>query len=272
MTGLFKVYESNQTHFQIGDNTNLFDWTYVENVAYAHLLAADKLSVESRENEKAPPTDEPPPLTAAEYELIGRPLPSIDLTTGKHRNPTSKARPLGPYVEPPPTGEKLEAAFASDVSLDPPRPVARTRFDALSEPAISRAKMHNPDTSPLQVAGQTFFITNGEPCYFWDFPRLVWYKLDDIYPGRRKPRGYTVLSKTVGLAAATGAEWFGWLIGKEPAMTRFKVTYSCVNRWHNIEKARRVLGYEPQVGLEEGVQRMVEVIILNLSTPYSSNC
>lgn len=39
-------------------------------------------------------------------------------------------------------------------------------------------------------------------------------------------------------------------------------------RWFNIEKARRVLGYEPQVGLEEGVKRAVEVS-LNFGQLYS---
>jgi len=41
--------------------------------------------------------------------------------------------------------------------------------------------------------------------------------------------------------------------------TRFRVAYSCGVRWHNIEKARRVLGYEPQVGVEEGIKRMISV-------------
>lgn len=89
-------------------------------------------------------------------------------------------------------------------------------------------------------------------------PRLVWNHLDTMFPGHRQKRAYTVLPVTVGLVVAFGAECWGWLIGKEPAMTKFKVTYSCVDRWHNIEKARRVLGYEPQVGLADGVQRMVE--------------
>ena len=44
MTGLMQVFYNKQTHFQIGDNTNLFDWTYVTNVAKAHLLAADRLT------------------------------------------------------------------------------------------------------------------------------------------------------------------------------------------------------------------------------------
>ncbi|KNZ80937.1 Sterol-4-alpha-carboxylate 3-dehydrogenase, decarboxylating [Termitomyces sp. J132] len=153
MSGLYTVYENNQTHFQIGDNTNMFDWTYVGNVARAHILAAD---------------------------------------------------------------------------------------------------------NPLQVAGQAFFVTNGEPCYFWDFPRLVWHHLDSVFPGKRQPRKPLKLSKPIGLLAATGAEYAAWLMGKEPTFTRFKVSYSCVNRWYNIEKARRVLGYEPIIGLEEGIKLMVE--------------
>ncbi|KAI4673338.1 uncharacterized protein J4E88_008951 [Alternaria novae-zelandiae] len=34
------AYRKGQTKFQVGENTNLFDFTYVENVAYGHVLAA----------------------------------------------------------------------------------------------------------------------------------------------------------------------------------------------------------------------------------------
>ncbi|KAJ3789192.1 C-3 sterol dehydrogenase [Lentinula aff. detonsa] len=261
MAGLYKVYEDGKTHFQIGDNNNLFDWTYVENVAHAHLLAADKLDTPP----PAPPFStleniplEAPPLTEAELEIITRPLPPLDLTVGRRCIPTSEARPLGPFVTPPPNAEQLVAAFQDKRTHPEGRPVVRTRFDPLSEPNIFRAKFDNPDSTPLQVAGQVFYITNGEPCYFWDMPRLVWNHLDTMFPGHRQKRGYTVLSASLGLALAFGAECWGWLIGKEPALTKFKVTYSCVDRWHNIEKARRVLGYEPQVSLADGVQRMVD--------------
>jgi len=76
----------------------------------------------------------------------------------------------------------------------------------------------------------------------------------DTYPARDP----FVLPKPVGFAVATLAEWWGWLSGREPTFTRFRVTFTCAHRWHNIEKARRVLGYEPQVGLEEGMRRTVE--------------
>ncbi|KAG6844610.1 hypothetical protein H0H87_005544 [Tephrocybe sp. NHM501043] len=263
MSGLYSVYENNQTHFQIGDNTNLFDWTYVGNVARAHILAADKLETPPPASptstlEKLPSTvEEIQPLTTAEEKLINYPLPPITLTTGKNRVPTCLARPLGPYVTPLPNAEKILAAFNEpDVISD--RPIIRTRYDQLVDIAIKKSKLHNPDVTPLQVAGQAFFITNGEPCYFWDFPRTVWQQLDAVFPGKRQPRNYTKLSKPIGLMAATGAEWAAWLMGKEPTFTRFKVSYSCVNRWYNIEKARRVLGYEPIVGVDEGVKLMVE--------------
>jgi sterol-4alpha-carboxylate 3-dehydrogenase (decarboxylating) len=260
MSGLYQVYERGQTHFQIGENDNLFDWTYVGNVAKAHILAADKLGPP-----KMPPTkieDEFTPVadiaaSEEELELINYSLPYVSLTTPSHRLPTSEARPLGPCLNPPPNAKELEAAFAQPE--DPrARPVVRTRFDPLSEPSIARYKIAHNNTSPLDVCGQAFFITNGEPIYFWDLPRAVWKRLDAIFPGKRAERSTFKLSKSIGLAAATGSEWFGWLTGKEPTFTRYKVSYSCATRWHNIEKARRVLGYEPDVGLEEGLDRLLE--------------
>ncbi|KAG5716363.1 Sterol-4-alpha-carboxylate 3-dehydrogenase, decarboxylating [Termitomyces sp. T112] len=263
MSGLYTVYENNQTHFQIGDNTNMFDWTYVGNVARAHILAADKLetpppSLPLNTLEKMPSAiEEVGPLTDAEEKLVNYPLSPITLTTGKNRVPTCVARPLGPYITLPANAEKILAAFNNFDAVSE-RPIVRTRYDPLVDLAITKAKLHYPEASPLQVAGQAFFVTNGEPCYFWDFPRLVWHHLDSVFPGKRQPRKPLKLSKPIGLLAATGAEYAAWLMGKEPTFTRFKVSYSCVNRWYNIEKARRVLGYEPIIGLEEGIKLMVE--------------
>ncbi|OZJ04468.1 hypothetical protein BZG36_02803 [Bifiguratus adelaidae] len=41
--GLMEVCQRGQHRFQIGDNTALIDFTYVGNVAYAHVLAAERL-------------------------------------------------------------------------------------------------------------------------------------------------------------------------------------------------------------------------------------
>lgn len=40
---MMKVYETGKAKFQLGSNKNFFDFTYVGNVAYAHILAAQKL-------------------------------------------------------------------------------------------------------------------------------------------------------------------------------------------------------------------------------------
>ena len=37
---IINVHRTNKTGFQLGENKNLFDFTYVLNVAHAHLLAA----------------------------------------------------------------------------------------------------------------------------------------------------------------------------------------------------------------------------------------
>ncbi|MCJ1240353.1 erg26, C-3 sterol dehydrogenase [Varicellaria rhodocarpa] len=44
---MLKVYYDGKTKFQLGDNKNVFDFTYVGNVAHAHILAAKKLLAES---------------------------------------------------------------------------------------------------------------------------------------------------------------------------------------------------------------------------------
>jgi sterol-4alpha-carboxylate 3-dehydrogenase (decarboxylating) len=43
MPGFIKFYNTGRTRMQIGDNINLFDWTYISNHAHAHTLAANAL-------------------------------------------------------------------------------------------------------------------------------------------------------------------------------------------------------------------------------------
>ena len=81
---MVSAYRKGQTKFQVGDNNNLFDFTYVENVAHGHLLAVQAL-----------------------------------------------------------------------------------------------LQTHTLATAPLdyeKVDGEAFFITNGQPVYFWDFARAVWHE------------------------------------------------------------------------------------------------
>ncbi|KAG2357598.1 hypothetical protein BDR07DRAFT_1473432 [Suillus spraguei] len=246
MAGLYQAYQRGQTHFQVGDNNNLFDYTYVGNLAKAHLIAADKLSPPSL------PTSSQETLTTETLKAklhLDRALQPVSATIKAKRVPTCEARPLGPY-----------AAFNAPLDPHAPaHPIIRSRFDQFSDNAIDLA-----ESSPLQVAGQVFFITNGEPMYFWDFMRVIWLALDP--PSSKLPSGASersqrsvwVIPRSFGMVLGFLSECWASLIGKEAGFTRYRVGYSCATRYHNIEKARRVLGYEPEVGLEEGVKRMVE--------------
>ncbi|KIJ61120.1 hypothetical protein HYDPIDRAFT_31627 [Hydnomerulius pinastri MD-312] len=264
MVGLFQAYQRGQTHFQVGDNNNLFDYTYVGNLAQAHLLAADKLvpppttasDAASIKTDSSEATLVNPPIDPATHASLNRALPPISATTGFRRVPTCEARPLGPYVTPPPNASAMEAAYNAPHDPHAPKhPILRSRFDQFADNALALAP-----SNPLQVAGQVFFITNGEPVYFWDFMRYIWLALDPPTEEgkKRAQKGTWVIPRTFGMVLGFLAECWAGLIGKEAGFTRYRVGYSCATRYHNIEKARRVLGYEPEVGLEEGVKKMVE--------------
>ncbi|WVQ83349.1 hypothetical protein IAT38_005488 [Cryptococcus sp. DSM 104549] len=228
ISGFYGVVKNGQTKWQIGDNTNLGDFTYVGNVAHAHLLAADKLD------------------TIYPFSALRQPLPPIDISLGEHRVPTSAARPIGPNKSP--TQADLLAAKRFDEGLvdeSDLRPVLRTRMDQFS---AASQKDEGGDEEGIPIAGQAYFITNGEPIYFWDFARTIWRQLGHVPP-------YTIVLPTaLGLILATLAELFSKISGKEPGFTRFRVSQATQQRFYDIEKARRLLGYRPVVGLDEGMK------------------
>ncbi|MCJ1393619.1 erg26, C-3 sterol dehydrogenase [Xylographa bjoerkii] len=163
------AYLKGQTGFQLGVNDNIYDFTYVGNIAYAHILATQALLA-----------------THAR-------LPSI--------------------------------------------PIDYERVD-----------------------GEAFFITNGEPMYFWDFARTVWKYAGDT---REPQKNVWVIPRSIGLPIASIIEWAFWIIwqGKaKPNLTRRIVNYSCMTRYYNIDKARKRLGYEPLVDMEEAIKRTMECL------------
>ncbi|KAI5481268.1 C-3 sterol dehydrogenase (C-4 sterol decarboxylase) [Pseudohyphozyma bogoriensis] len=131
--------------------------------------------------------------------------------------------------------------------VDAPLPASRNRYDQFSEP------------SEHPVAGQVFLITNGEPIGIWSLARAIWHE----YNGHVPP--FTVaLPQSVGLTAAYGMEWFTWGIEKvtgkkvEAGITVERVKYVTTHMYFNIEKARRVLGYEPVISLADGIKDSVQ--------------
>lgn len=106
------------------------------------------------------------------------------------------------------------------------------------------------------VAGQAYFITNGEPTNFWDFVRRVLLGLG--YPPPRRAIPYSV-----AYAAAAVRETFdtlvrGGTLHAEEGLSRFAIRYICTHHYFSHAKATRDLGYRPQVNMLDGIRRCVE--------------
>ncbi|CAM1507181.1 Fc.00g068220.m01.CDS01 [Cosmosporella sp. VM-42] len=161
LAGLLGAYRSGKSNIQVGDNSNIFDFTYVGNIAHAHLLAAHLL---------------------------------------------------------------LATAGAATVPLDHER-----------------------------VDGEAFFITNDSPVYFWDFARAVWRAAGN----ERGTAGNWTIGREMGIVMGFCSELFFTIIGKSATFTRQAIIMSCMTRYYNITKAKRVLRYKPLWTLQEGVDRGV---------------
>ncbi|KAI4152788.1 MAG: hypothetical protein LQ340_002709 [Diploschistes diacapsis] len=102
------------------------------------------------------------------------------------------------------------------------------------------------------AAGEAFFIANGCPIPFRDFCRQVW-KNFGAYP--------TVeVHVPVGLASLVAGvtHFVGMLLGMRPTLSPGSVADACAVRYCSEKKANNILGYEPIVGLEEGLWESCE--------------
>ncbi|KAH7326566.1 C-3 sterol dehydrogenase/C-4 decarboxylase family protein [Stachybotrys elegans] len=174
LAGFLRAYEKGQTGIQIGDNNNLFDFTYVGNVAHAHLLAARLL---------------------------------------------------------------LATAGASTQPLD-----------------------HE------KIDGEVFMITNDSPVYFWDFARAVWRAAGSNSNG--KP-SFT-MSKEFASILGVASEIAFMILRKPPVFTKQRAVMSSMTRFYNINKAKRLLKYQPIWSLDEGVKRGVDYYLRQKAAAASS--
>lgn len=106
---------------------------------------------------------------------------------------------------------------------------------------------------PETVAGQIFFITNGQPMPQWTFNRLIFKELGDN--GSKK---IIIIPRALALFLAMITELVCKITGKKSEFNLFNVLFATGVQWYNIDKARLLLGYEPKISLEEGIHRTVE--------------
>jgi nucleoside-diphosphate-sugar epimerase len=103
------------------------------------------------------------------------------------------------------------------------------------------------------VAGKAYFISNGEPIVLWVF-------IDRILAAAGLP---PVTKSVSAWKARLGGRLLEWAyrvlpLPGEPAMTRFVAEQMSTSHWYDITAARRDLGYEPRVTIEEGLRRLGE--------------
>jgi nucleoside-diphosphate-sugar epimerase len=98
------------------------------------------------------------------------------------------------------------------------------------------------------VAGKAYFISQGDPRPLWELIGLI-----------LQAAGLPPVKQTISPALAYTAGWFYETahrilrIKSEPKLTRFLVRELSTAHWFDISAARRDLGYEPKISIEEGI-------------------
>jgi len=101
------------------------------------------------------------------------------------------------------------------------------------------------------VAGRAFFISNGEPINLWDF-------IDRLLAAFDLPPVKKSMPARIAYAAGGLMEilWRALPLPGEPRMTRFLARQLSTSHWFDLSAARRDLGYQPTVSVEEGLRRL----------------
>lgn len=100
------------------------------------------------------------------------------------------------------------------------------------------------------AAGEVFII--GGPRYL----PLREYVATAAHAIGTRPPGFTIPYPIMSIAAAA-CEWLCKPLGISPPLHRRRLTFFKHNRAFSTDKAKRVLGYQPQVDLDEGFIRTV---------------
>ena len=108
-------------------------------------------------------------------------------------------------------------------------------------------------TGVATAAGKAYFISNGEPLPVHD----ILSRLLDAYGETPKIR---TVPRGVAMAVATVVEGIWRLLRKrsDPPLARFVVEHLATAHWYDLSAAKTDLGYEPQVSIAEGLERLSE--------------
>jgi nucleoside-diphosphate-sugar epimerase len=103
------------------------------------------------------------------------------------------------------------------------------------------------------IAGQTYFLSQGEPEPLWDF-------INRVLAVAGLPPVEASVPPSVAYAAGATLEgmWRLLRLRGEPPMTRFVARQLSTAHWFNLTAAKRDLGYDPRVSTAEGLARLGE--------------
>ena len=119
-----------------------------------------------------------------------------------------------------------------------------------------RALSNNP-----ALSGRVYFISDDDPIPLWEMVNRI---LDaaGLAPVDRR------ISPRLAYAAGAVLEWvyrtFG--LAGEPRMTRFMARELATSHWFDISAAKRDLGYQAAISIEEGMRRLKRWLAENPST------
>ena len=125
-----------------------------------------------------------------------------------------------------------------------------TYIDNAAQAHLDAADRLDIGTPP---AGKAYFLSNGEPVELWPFIARV------LAEAGAPPVTKSVSAWKARLAGRV-MEVLYWLLPLpgEPPMTRFVASQMSTSHWYDITAARRDLGYDPKVSVEEGLKRLGE--------------
>lgn len=107
--------------------------------------------------------------------------------------------------------------------------------------------------SSQTAAGGAIFISNEEPITFRDFCLAIWANFGHF------PSFEFLIPVSVAAFVGHVAEYATWFTGTQATLSRGSVLDACQTRYCSGEKARKILGYRPRVGIEEGIRVSCEV-------------
>ncbi|MDR0356066.1 MAG: NAD-dependent epimerase/dehydratase family protein [Deltaproteobacteria bacterium] len=103
------------------------------------------------------------------------------------------------------------------------------------------------------IGGEAFFIGQDEP-------QDVNVFINKLLEAVKAPPAKRRVSKKLGRAAAKTIEgvWKIFDFMKEPPTTVFAASQMSASHWSNLQKAKNLLGYVPEVSVEEGLRRLAQ--------------